>query len=138
MVLLDYISRNSFDKAYKNSSYDKHFVVATISEIRSSLKNLIKHKPRTLQNLDSIQKLNSPLQQSSRSFAPKTPNLVNLVPDNTQIQIKAIAPLSPPLNTLLPIVSPLTQPNRPFNPQLKTPIASQLPLINPKPQFAID
>ena len=34
MGLVDYISRNPFDRAKKISTYDKHFVVATISKIR--------------------------------------------------------------------------------------------------------
>ena len=39
----DYISRNLFAKANKVSSYDEHFVVATISKIRDSFKHVIEN-----------------------------------------------------------------------------------------------
>ena len=47
MGLVDYISRNPFARAKKISTYDKHFVVATISKIRDSMKHLIVNKETT-------------------------------------------------------------------------------------------
>ena len=44
MGLVNYISRNPFARAKKISTYDEHFVVATISKIRDSMKHLIINK----------------------------------------------------------------------------------------------
>ena len=44
MGLVDYISRNQFARAKKINTYDEHFVVATISKIRDSMKHLITNK----------------------------------------------------------------------------------------------
>ena len=60
MRLVDYISRNPLARAKKVSTYDEHFVVATISKIRNSRKHLIKNKRNTLQKFNSILKLHSP------------------------------------------------------------------------------
>ena len=92
MGLVDYISRNVFAKAKKMSSYVEHFVVATISKIRNSLKQFFEHKPQTLHNLKSILKSNSLTLKWAKSIAPQTPSLNN---DNSQIQNMATAPHSP-------------------------------------------
>ena len=42
MGLVNYISRKPFARAKKISTYDEHFVVATISKIRNPMKHLIK------------------------------------------------------------------------------------------------
>ena len=45
MGLVDYISRNPIARAKTVSTFDEHFVVATISKIRNSnSKHLIKNK----------------------------------------------------------------------------------------------
>ena len=46
MGLVDYISRNPFARAKKISTYDEHFVVATISKILDSMKSLIINKQK--------------------------------------------------------------------------------------------
>ena len=48
MGLVDYISRTPFAKVEKFSTYDEHFVVATISIIRDSFKHLFRNKLRTV------------------------------------------------------------------------------------------
>ena len=88
MCLADYISRNLFAKAKKISSFDKLFVVATISTIGDSFKHPIKQNLQTVQKLDNISKSHSPLQTSSRLTAPQTTNLIH---GNSQIRITAVA-----------------------------------------------
>ena len=89
--LVDYISRNPFARAKKVSSYDEHFVKATISKTRNSMKHLIKNKQNTLQKFNSILKLHSPSSHSKQSIAPQmhTPLYTN-----SQIIIKPNAPQS--------------------------------------------
>ena len=48
MGFVDYLFRNPFAKTEIVSSYEEHFVVATISKIQNSFKHLIKHKLQTL------------------------------------------------------------------------------------------
>ena len=73
MGLVDNVSRNLFAKAKKGSAYDKHFVVATISKTRDSLKQLLQNKMQTVQKLKIIIKLNSPSNSANRLFAPQVP-----------------------------------------------------------------
>ena len=70
ICLVDYISRNPFARAKKISTYDEHFVVATIFKIRISMKNLIKNKQNALQKFSSILKLHSPSFPLKQPFAP--------------------------------------------------------------------
>ena len=69
MGLVDYLSRNTFARAKKVSTYDEHFVVAIISKIRNSTKHLIKDKRNTLQKFNSILKSHSPSSYSKKSMA---------------------------------------------------------------------
>ena len=88
MGLVDYISRNPFAGAKKISIYDEHFLVATISKIRNSMKNLIKNKQNALQKFNSILKLHSPSFHSKQSFAPQMHTPLNT---NSQISTKPLA-----------------------------------------------
>ena len=74
-MLVDYISRNPFAKAEKFSTYDEHFVVATISNIFDSMKHSIKNKKRTILKLNSIS--NSPSNHPNQLIAPQMPTSVN-------------------------------------------------------------
>ena len=58
MGLVDYISRNPFARAEKISTYDEHFVVATVSKIRDSMKSLIINKQKATKKFSSILKSN--------------------------------------------------------------------------------
>ena len=58
MGLVDYISRNPYARAKKISTYDEHFVVATISTIRNSMKDLIINKKNATKKFNSILKSN--------------------------------------------------------------------------------
>ena len=60
MGLVDYISRNPFARAKKISTYDEHFVVATISKIRDSMKLFITNRQTTTTKFINILKLNLP------------------------------------------------------------------------------
>ena len=60
MGLVDYTSGNPLARVKKISTYDEHFVVATICKIRNSVKHLIKSKQNTLHKFKSILKLHSP------------------------------------------------------------------------------
>ena len=71
MGLVYYISRNPFARAKKVSTYDEHFVVATLSETRNSTKHLIKNKQNTIQKFNRILKLHSPSSHSKQSIAPQ-------------------------------------------------------------------
>ena len=86
--LVEYISRNPFAKAKKTSSYDEHFVVATISKTRDFFKRLIKHKLQTVKKLNGFLKLHSPSILSNRLIVPQKPSLIH---NNPQHRIKAIA-----------------------------------------------
>ena len=72
MGLVDYISRNSFNKAKKFSSYDEHLLVATQTKIRDSFKHLIQNKTRTVQKLNDILKLHLPSLINSANRAANT------------------------------------------------------------------
>ena len=54
MGLVEYMSRNPFARAKKVSTYDEHFVVATTSKLRNSIKHLIKNKRNKKQKFNSI------------------------------------------------------------------------------------
>ena len=54
MGLVDYISRNPFARAKKLSTYDEHFVVATISKFRDSMKHLILNKQTAAEKLKAF------------------------------------------------------------------------------------
>ena len=73
MGLVDYISRNPFARAKNISTYDEHFVVATISKIRDSMKHLIVNKQTATKKFKSILKSNLPVQKVKRPFAPRLP-----------------------------------------------------------------
>ena len=51
MGLVDYISRTPFARAKKISIYDEHFVVATMSKIRDSMKHLTTNKQNATKKL---------------------------------------------------------------------------------------
>ena len=56
--LVHYISRNPYARAKKISTYDEHFVLATISKIRDSMKYLITNKQNATTKFSSILKSN--------------------------------------------------------------------------------
>ena len=62
----------------------------------------------------------------------------NLIHDNSQFGIKAIASQSPNLKTSLPIELQLAHQKKLINPHLNVRIASQIPLQNSKPKFALN
>ena len=132
MGLIDYISRNPFARAKKISTYDEHFVVATISKIRNSMKHLIKNKQNTLQKFKSILKLHSPLFHSKQSFAQQMHTPVST---NSQISTKPLAPQLLLSEKKVPFASQLTLSNSIVNPHLNHPFASQIPLKVRKSQF---
>ena len=57
MVLVDYISRIPPPKAIKVFTYDENFVVATISKIGKSFKQIVKTKSLEIYKLNSILKI---------------------------------------------------------------------------------
>ena len=77
MGLVDYISRNPFAQAKKVSIYDEHFVLATISKSRDSMKHIIQNKQKTLQKPNSILKVHLPTYHSNQLIAPPMPTLLN-------------------------------------------------------------
>ena len=105
--------------------------MAIISRVRDSSKHLIKNKLQTVQKLDSLLGSPSSLQPSNRLIAPQTPNIIH---ENSQTRITAIATQQQHLNASLPIATQLVHQNKVINPHLKPPIASQIPLQNSKPQ----
>ena len=79
MGLVDYISRNLYARAKKISTYDEHFVVATISKICDSMKYLITNKQNATKKFNSILKSNWPSHNLKRPFAPQLPTLQNTI-----------------------------------------------------------
>ena len=132
MGLADYISSNPFAKTKKVSTYDHHFLLATISKIRGSFKHLIRHKTRTVQKFKRTLKLHSPSYSSSQSTAPQIPTLIQ---NDAQFCIKPVALQSLCCKRLLPLVPQLTSKNKTLNLHLGIPIASQMPSKILKPQI---
>ena len=135
MGLVDYISRNPFARAKKVSTYDDNFVVATISRIRNSMKNLIKNKQNALQKFNSILKLHSPSFHSKQSFAPQMHTKLNT---NLQISNKPLASRLLHSQKKVPFASQLTLSNSTVNPHLNPPFASQIPLRVRISQFVLN
>ena len=125
MGLVDYISRNPFARAKKVSTNDEHFVVATISKYRNSMKHLFKNKRNKLQKFISILKLHSPSSHSKQSLSPQMNTSLNT---NSQISIKSVAPQSLISRKKLPFVPQLTLSDSVVNPHLNIPFALQMPL----------
>ena len=71
MGLVDYISRNPFARAKKISTYDEHFVVATISKIRDSMKHLITNRQRATKKFRNILNSNLPSLKVTQPFVPQ-------------------------------------------------------------------
>ena len=88
MGLVDYISRNTFAKAKKISTYAEHFVVATISIFRNPMKHLNRSKQNTIQKLNSILKLHSPSSKSNPLIAQQMHISLNT---NSQFSTKPVA-----------------------------------------------
>ena len=133
MGLVDYISRNPFARAKKISTYDEHFVVATISKIRDSMKHLIVNKHTATKKFKSILKLNLPSHKATTPFASRLTTSLSVNSTNCQ---KAFAShlTTSPLKT--PFVTQLTPSNFKINPHSKHPFASQMPPKVTKLQFA--
>ena len=132
MGLVDYISRNPFATAKKISTYDEHFVVATISKIRDSMKHLIVNKETTTKKFQTILKSNMPPQQIKPPFAPRLTTQLNI--NSTKFQL----PLAPQLTTSQlkpPFASQLTLRNSNVNTHFDHPFAPQMPLKTSKLQF---
>ena len=79
MGLVDYISRNPFARAKKILTYDEHFVVATVSKIRDSMKTLIIDKQKATKKFSSILKSNLCSHKLKQPFAPRLPTLLNVI-----------------------------------------------------------
>ena len=133
MGLVDYISRNPFAKAKKIFTYDEHFVVATISKIRDSMKHLITNKQIAHKKFSSILKPHLPSHKLKRPFAPQLHTSLNT---SSQISKEAFATQSLPSPLKAPFVTQLTLTNSKINPHLKQPFASQMPPKVIKSQFA--
>ena len=125
MGLVDYISRNPYARAKKISIYDEHFVVATISKIRDSMKYLITNKQNATKKFNSILKSNWPSHKLKRPFAPQLPTLQN---SNSHIRNKTFASQSLPSLPKTPFATQLALITSKPNPYFKHPIASQMPL----------
>ena len=123
MGLVDYISINPFARARKVSTYDEHFVVATLSKICDSMEHLIRNKQNTIQKLNSILKLHLPSYHSNQLIAPELPTSLN---DNSQFNTKPVASQSLHCRKLLPFAPQLTLSNSTVNPYLITLFASQM------------
>ena len=128
MGLVEYISRNPFTRAKKISTYDEHFVVATISKIRDSMKHLIINRQTATRKFNNILKSNLPSPKVTRPFASR---LTISQSDNSPNCKKAFASQSTvsPLKT--PFVPQLTHTISKINPYSVHPFASQMP-----PKFA--
>ena len=135
MGLVDYISRNPFARAQKISTYDEHFVVATISKIRDSMKHLIINKQTATKKFKSILKSNLLLQKIKRPFAPRLPTSLSVNSPNCKEAFASQLTTSP-LKT--PFVPQLTLPNSKINSHSEYPFASQMPLKVTKIQFALN
>ena len=133
MGLVDYISRNPYARAKKISTYDEHFVVATISKIRDSMKYLITNKQNATKKFNSILKSNWPSHKLKWPFAPQLPTLPNT---NSHIRNKAFASQSLSLLPKTPFATQLKLTNSKTNQYFKHPFASQMPLKFTKFQFA--
>ena len=133
MGLVDYISRNPYARAKKISTYDEHFVVATISKIRDSMKYLITSKQNATKKFNSILKSNWPSHKLKRPLAQQLPTLQNT---KSHIRNRAFASQSLPLLPKTPFATQLTLTNSKSNPYVKHPIESQMPLNITKFQFA--
>ena len=133
MGLVHYISRNPYARAKKISTYDEHFVVATISKIRDSMKYLITNKQNATKKFSSILKSNWPSHKLKRPFAPQLPTLPNT---NPHICNKELASQSLPLLPKTPFATQFTFTNSKINQYFKHPFASQMPLKVTKFQFA--
>ena len=123
MGLVDYISRNPFAETKKVSTYDEHFVVATISRIRDSMKHLIQNKQITTQDFNSILKVHLPTYHSNQLIATQMPTSFNY---NPQFNTKSAASQSLNCRKLLPFAPQLTLSNSTVNPYLITLFASQM------------
>ena len=133
MGLVDYISRNPYARAKKISTYDEHFVVATISKILDSMKQLITNKQNATKKFNSILESNLSSHKLKRPFAPQLPTLLNT---NSHIRNKPFTSQSLPLTPKTPFATRLTLTNSKINPHFKHPFASQMPLKVTKLQFA--
>ena len=134
MGLVDYISRNPFVRAKKISTYDEHFVVATTSKIRDSMKSLIINKQKATQKFSSILKSNLRSYKLKQPFAPRLPTLLNVNSPNCN---EAFALQLTPSPVKTPFVPQLKLPKSKINSQFKHPFASQMPLKVTKLQFAL-
>ena len=132
MGLVDYISRNPFARAKKISTYDEHFVVATISRIRDSMKHLITNRQTATKKFRNILKSNLPSLKVTQPFAsrltiPQSNNSTNC--DKASASQLTISPLKPPF------APQLTHANSKLNPYSVHPFASQMPPKVTKLQF---
>ena len=134
MGLVDYISRNPFARAKKISTYDEHFVVATISKIRDSMKSLIINKQKATKKFSSILKSNLRSHKLKQPFAPQLPTLLNV---NSPKCNEALALQLTPSTVKALFVPQLTLPKSKINSQFSHPFASQMPLKVTKLQLAL-
>ena len=123
--LVDYISRNAYARAKKISTYDEHFVVATISKIRNSMKYLIINKQNAAKKFSSMLKSNWPSHKLKRPFAPQLPTLQT---NNSHKRNKAFASQSLPSLPKTSFATQLTLTTSKPNQYFTHSIASQMPL----------
>ena len=135
MGLVDCISRNPLARAKKISTYDEHFVVATISKIRDSMKHLIINKQTATKKFKSILKSNLTLQKVKRPIATRLPTSLSVNSPNCKEAFASRLTTSP-LKT--PFVPQLTLPNSKINSHSEHTFASQMPLKVTKLQFALN
>ena len=124
MGLVDYISRNPFARAKKISTYDEHFVVATISKIRDSMKHVIMNKQTATKKFQSILKSNLPPQKATYSFASQLTTSLSV--NSTKFK-KALAPQLSTSQLKTPFAPQLTPHNSKVNPYSNHPFAPQMP-----------
>ena len=135
MGLVEYISQNPFAKAKKVSKYDEQFVVATISNIRNSMKHLHRNKQNTIQKCSSILKLHSPSSKSNPLIAPQ---IHKTLKTNSKFITKPVASQSLQYREKLNFAPQLTLSSSIVNQHSNIPFASQMPLQSTKSAFALN
>ena len=132
MGLVDYISRKPFARAKKISTYDEHFVVATISKIRDSMKHLITNRQTATKKFKHILKSNLPSLKSTQPFASRLSISQN---DNSTNCKRAFASQLTVSPLKAPFAPQLTHANTKINPYSIHLFASQMPPKVTKFQF---
>ena len=131
---VEYVSRNPFVKENKFLSLDERFVVATLTKVLNSSKNPTENSPSTQHKQNSLLKLNSSFSKPINPFTLQTPISKSR---KLQVKVKSNASHLSHSNFSLVIASQFTLSHKLNKPNLKTPIALQMPSSNSKPQFVL-